>query len=268
MEQSSISSPTVRLCGVFQQAIVYKMNAIDMDDLSNDAKTIIAYVQFEFDKMKTELTATVNSKNLEIENLKGEVKSLNDKVAKLENLVDESDAYERRDTLIFSGSAVPEATTNENCGAIIQDLVKNELNYVISPNDISISHRLGKKPVTQGPDKRSIVVKFCRREIKNGVYAARKNQTRQNRIYINESLTPTRQTIYHTLRRIKRLNPELVNGFSTYDGRVYAYTKNTSPSASSTRDMRHLINNMEMLKKFCHDYLKKPLTTFLESFAQ
>ena len=240
-----------------------------LDDLSQDAKTIIAYVQFEFDKMKAELTATVNAKNHEIQSLKAEVSELKTKVTKLESLVDESDAYERRDTLIFSGPSIPVATRDENCSTIIQNLLKNELKHVISPNDISTAHRLGKKAISQTPDRRSLIVKFCRRDVKHQIFAARKAQPRDARLYVNESLTPGRQNVYHTLRKIRRSNPDLIAGVSTYDGRVYAYTKNESGArASSTnRDQRHLINNVEMLNKFCDEFLKRPLQAFLNSFG-
>ena len=243
------------------------MDPAVMESLSHDAKTIIAYVQFEFDKMKTELTDTVNSKNLEIENLKSEVASLQNQVLKLENLVDESDAYERRDTLIFSGPAIPLVSQTENCSNLIQKLAKDELNCIVSPTDISTAHRLGKKPISQRPDRRSIIVKFCRRDVKHQLYAARKNQPRDAQVYVNESLTPARQEIFHTLRKIRKSNPGLLNGVSTFDGNVYAYTKNETTNPGQ-RDRRHRINSSNMLKMFCDEFLKRPLRTFLDSFAQ
>ena len=238
-----------------------------METLSHDAKTIIAYVQFEFDKMKSDLTELVNSKNSEIEYLKGEVSALQNHVLKLENLIDDSDAYERRDTLIFSGPAIPLVTQTENCSNLIQQIAKDELNCIVSPNDISTAHRLGKKPISQNPDRRSIIVKFCRRDVKHQLYLARKNQPRVARVFINESLTPSRQDIFHTLRKIRKSNPGLLNGLSTFDGNVYAYTKNETAN-SNQRDRRHQINSKNVLKKFCDEFLKQPLRTFLDSFAQ
>ena len=245
------------------------MAPVELGDLSHDAQTIIAYVQFEFDKMKTEFTAIVNSKNSEIQSLKSEVLDMKLKITKLENLVDESDAYERRDTLIFSGPSVPVVSQDENCSTIIQNLVKNELKCIVSPNDISTAHRLGKKPISQMPDRRNLIVKFCRRDVKHQIFAARKTLPRDTRLYVSESLTPGRQNIFHTLRKIRRSNPDLIAGVSTYDGRVYAYTKNDpgARASSATRDRRHLINNSDMLKKFCEEFLKTPLQTFLNSFA-
>ena len=38
----------------------------------------------------------------------------------------------------------------------------------IKKDEISTSHRLGKKP-QQGPDRRPIIAKFCRREVKNEI---------------------------------------------------------------------------------------------------
>ena len=64
---------------------------------------------------------------------------------------------------------------------------------------------------------------------------------------------------------MKRQHPELVKGVSTFEGRVFAYTKNESPTANS-RDRRHLVNDYEMLVKFCEDYVRKPIETFLENW--
>ena len=245
---------------------------IDVNNLSNDAKAIITYVQLEFEKMKSELTTFVNSKNTEINVLKEEVLSLKNHVFKLENLIDESDAYERRDSLVFSGPGIPVVSQHENCSQLVQQLAKDKLNCIISPTDVSTAHRLGKPPNTQKPDQRSIIVKFCRRDVKHQLYAARKNQSNANRIYVNESLTPSRQDIFHTLRKIRKTSPNLIAGISTYDGKVFAYTKPEAASSSSAtntqRDRRHLVNNKFMLEEFCENFLKRPLSNFLDSFNQ
>ena len=243
------------------------MNSFPIEDLSHDAQMIISYVQLEFDKMKTDFTALINKKDEEIQVLKTEVSTLKKEVTKLECLIDDSDAYERRDTLIFSGPAVPSGSQGENCSEIVQKIAKDKLNCIISPTDISTAHRLGKHQ-SQRTDTRSIIVKFCRRDIKNQLYAAKRNQPDPIRVYVNESITQPRQNVYHTLRKIKKSCPNLLAGVSTHDGRVYAYTKveNASSAASSQRDRRHLVNNQEMLQKFCEEFLKRPLSNFLDSF--
>ena len=42
----------------------------------------------------------------------------------MDKLADEADAYQRRDTLILSGPAIPEVSPHENCTSLIQDILK------------------------------------------------------------------------------------------------------------------------------------------------
>ena len=58
-------------------------------------------------------------------------------------------------------------------------------------DDISVALRVGAKRNTQGLDKRSIVVKLCRRDTKFDLMKACKAVNPKN-IYINESLTRLR----------------------------------------------------------------------------
>ena len=96
---------------------------------------------------------------------------------------------------------------------------------------------------------------------------ASKSQARPARLYASESLTPPRRKIFNTLRFMKRQHPELVKGVSSYEGRVYAYTPNDrAVAAGPSRDRRHLVNDHDALVKFCGDFVKKPIETFLDSW--
>ena len=75
------------------------------------------------------------------------------KIEKLEDKIGCNDAYDRRDTIIISGKSVPPPSPvgrDENCPLLACDLIKENLNYVISPNDISVVHRLGDKTSGKG----------------------------------------------------------------------------------------------------------------------
>ena len=82
----------------------------------------------------------------------------------LEERAEDANAYERRDALIFSGDGVPTATIGENCTSILCKLIKDKLKLNIQQSDISTSHRLGRKSIAQGQDRRNLVMKFCRRD--------------------------------------------------------------------------------------------------------
>ena len=80
--------------------------------LSSDGKMIVSAMtkkfdelKCDFDRMKTEFHSLLALKSEEIIKLSDEVLSLRNKVSNLENTLDEEDAYIRRETLIFSGTA-------------------------------------------------------------------------------------------------------------------------------------------------------------------
>ena len=250
----------------------------NLQPTSKDCKNLIPalvslFKTFE-DKMKThfndlreEFRSSLGERDVKIGHLEDQVKVLQDKVKKMEQATDDADAYERRDTVIFAGPAVPTHSPQEDCSSIVKEIVRRELKIELSNSDFNAVHRLGPKPTAQGPDRRGIIAKFCRRDLKRDVIKASKTQERPARLFVNESLTPARRTIFNTLRQIKKDHPELVCGASTFEGRVYAYTKNMAPNHGGTsRNPRHLVNNYEMLVKFCHEYVHAPITTFLSSW--
>ena len=243
------------------------------ENLSEEQQILICYIQEEFIRMKEELkndmTALFGTKLKEVEDLKSQVEVLTEKVNKLEDMIDDQDQYERRDCLILSGPALPPVTSNENCATIACDVIKTTCNVNLQRHEISTAHRLGKRPITQQPDKRNIIIKFCRRDIKEDIYKSSKSQPRPTQLYVNESLTPTRRHIYQTLRHLRKNHPTQIAGCSTYDGKIYAYTKVANNSNGQTqRDRRHLIKNYDGLKKFCEDYVKIPMELFLNTWEQ
>ena len=252
---------------------------LDMDKLSKDGKMIIAAMNLKFDEMKREfetmkeeLLETISEKDQEILDLTNEVRSLKKKVSRLEDHLDEEDAYVRRETILFSGSSIPEVSNGEICSNVIRQIVKEKLKITLKDGDISTAHRLGKKPTSQVPDKRSIIVKLCRRDTKQEIFAAKRAMTPGNSsstLFINESLTARRRTILYALRQMKRAHPSIILGCSSYDGRVYAYTKPPvqASQSSPSRNVRHLINNHESLTEFCREHIKQPLDTFLDSWS-
>ena len=189
------------------------------------------------------------------------------KVEKLESYIDDADAYERRDTVILSGSALPAATIGENCNEVTRQILKRELNMEIPLTEINTCHRLGKKSPSQSPDTRPIIVKLCRRDVKSQLISAARQLGKGNskrgqnipNLFVNESLTPPRRKILFTLRQIKRAHPDIVSGCSSYDGKIFAYTKN-----GNLRNTRHLVNNHQSLVKFCDEHIKVPIQTFLD----
>ena len=68
-------------------------------------------------------------------------------------------------------------------------IINNDLKLTgIKSGDISVVHRMGKKTGTNGEDKRSIIVKFCRRQTKVDVIKASRTMKVPG-LYVKESLS-------------------------------------------------------------------------------
>jgi hypothetical protein len=245
---------------------------LDHIELSKDGKLIVEAITRKFDEltlrfseMKEEFRAEIAKKDEQVSGLQEEVDALKLKVSGMEEKVDDADAYERRDTLIFSGSSVPLVTEDENCGEIVRKLVKDKLNLNMAATDISTTHRLGRKPVTQKQDTRNIVVKLCRRDLKGDLLSACR-QLKPDNLYINESLTPNRSTILYALRKAKRQFPDKVSGTGTMNGRVCVWVKPPNPETPLPRNSRMFVNTRLTLESFCTDILGVPSSTLIENW--
>ena len=215
---------------------------------------IIGAMRAELDDFKSEMRSLLREREDEVTLLKSEVSDLRAKVLKLEVKLDDTDAYERRDTIVFSGEGIPESTQGENSSTIVCNLLRDKLNLNVSNGDLSTCHRLGKRPITQKPDRRKIIVKLCRRDLKKDILSACKSN--KPNFYANEDLTPVKNSILFALRKIKREFPGSVKGAGSRDGRVYAYVQ-CENSPPGTRDKKIHVNSYEHLSQSCLDYTGK-----------
>ena len=215
-----------------------------------------------FDELKKDFLDFAKKYDEEICLLKREISSVKKQMASLEEKVDENDAYERRDTLIMSGAVIPTCTSSENCMELTKTILNDHLKYVISPSDISTVHRLGKKPVSQKPDNRDIIIKFCRHNTKIDLLAAAR-RVKPTNLFLNESLTPQRHNISYALRKARREFPDLISGTSTIDGKVFVWVKPPNPLAAGSRDTRISVNSYSKLENFCQTTLQVPMSHFI-----
>ena len=199
----------------------------------------------------------------------GHISALQEEVRKLRAALDDQDAYVRRESPILSGDAIPAVKANEDCKQLAREIIKKELNLPNNNQEILIStaHRMGAPPSPDSRklDKRSIVVRFCQRDIKHQVYTAGR-QKKVKDLYFNESLTKTRKEVHTAIRRIKKECGELVTGVSTHNGRVFMYHKPARNAPPTAKSLKTEINTMQHLEAFCIDFLKKPLQSFLSHF--
>ena len=226
--------------------------------VKGNTKVILTVLMNQFSKFKELL----GSRDEEVRTLKQDVLNLRKDVTRLEDLLDNESAYERRDTVIISGKNIPHGTPTEKSSVVVQKLCQEKFNIQISDADISTAHRLGKN--SQNPDKRPIIVKLCRRDIKREIIVksrqAQHNVQARERIYVNESLTPKRKAILHALRNMKSMDNSAVTGCTSIDGSVYAFTKNP---ANDSRDRKHMVTTHQQLVDFCAEFVQQPLERFL-----
>ena len=215
-------------------------------------------VENMFGSLRQEFVDLCDKQDQAIQQLSSEVVLLKRQVAKLDEKIDEQEAYERRDTLVLSGEGIPIHSLGENCISVAKKVIQNELKLLIPESDISVCHRLGRKPTNQTQDKRSLIIKFCRRDAKHDVLVASR-RVKSKKLFANESLTPVRQSILYALRRAKRELPNIVTGTTTSNGSVFVFVK---AAVEGGRDARIQINSSEKLENFCVTTLGKSVNHF------
>ena len=147
-----------------------------------------------------------------------EVDVLKRRIVALEERNDDLECYGRRNSLVISGKAMPNAVEHEDSYQVAADLINQHTGVPIHREDIDVCHRLG-KPRSGGPDKRSMIVKFVRRENKHKIYKACSVRRPQD-IYFNDSVSRTRATILYVLRKARRDFPTKFGKCSTRDGNI------------------------------------------------
>ena len=220
----------------------------------------------DFKKVLAETTAQRNEFSTQVSLLKTENSKQAEMIDKLEAQLDDQDQYVRRESLVFSGDSIPAWQPAENCVDIVSKIITEKLGQEtsISPADVSVAHRLGPKPTNSSPDRRSIIVRFCRRNVKYQII----NKARKSKplgLYVNESLTPLRQKITGAIRKAKREFPNVISGYNTVDGNISLYVKPPNPDAPGARNTRMTVNTMKALDDFCRKSFSFPATHFLES---
>ena len=208
-----------------------------------------------------------DEKDKDLNEAKKCIKHLEKRVNNLEERLDATDSYERRDTLVISGH-VPVAHERENCNMIVRNMLK-EIHINVPENEISTAHRLGKKPAYGKEDKRNIIFKLCRRDIKREILDACRQQ--KPRYYINESLTPTRSAIMYVLRKAKQLHPDIIGSTKSFDGNVQVWLPTStiaSASNSSPKYNRTTINTKEKLEELLQSKLSCSWNKFIERWPE
>ena len=205
--------------------------------------------------------AKLADKEQQISDLTSSVGKLEKRVALLEEAVDDNQAYERRDTLILSGN-IPEVRANEDCNFLVRKLLSEKIGVAISEEDISVAHRIGKKR-DRGPDKRNVIFKLCRRDVKGKIMTACKEK-KPEQLFVNESLTPTRNTIMYVLRCVKKKHPNAFGSCRSQDGSVCVWLPTIGSDGHGSRQYRRLTVNS---RRTLDDLLRKQISDTSDAFV-
>ena len=104
-------------------------------------------------KMKKNFIRICQENSMKIHSLEGEVGLLKNKLEKYEEKSDDMEAYNRKEAVIISGTAVPVASTNEDCKPLVVRLFRDELQSSASTEKLVTAHRLGSPPSAGYQDK-------------------------------------------------------------------------------------------------------------------
>ena len=209
-------------------------------------------------------TEMFEKKDREIKELLANVSMLETRVVKLEQQVDENSAHERKNTLIMAGT-IPPASHAEDCKFIIvREQIRENLRLELAIEDISMAHRIGVKPKTQGEDKRNIMFKLCNRDVKLNILKSCK-VVKPKKFYVNESLTPLRNTILYVMRQAKKKHPSVINSCNSSDGSVVAWLHAASASAKP-KYRKIIINTKKELDLFLQQELNAKATAFIDTW--
>ena len=122
---------------LFQSVMPRKTRNAEYDEaeLSEDEKLIVMILEQKMDAIVTKLTDEIGKRDERIDQLEQEVNRLKVNMRRMEDSLDEADAYERRDTFILSGKDIPPAVVGEVPSEVACDIVKHRLKINIKSTD-------------------------------------------------------------------------------------------------------------------------------------
>lgn len=155
--------------------------------------------------------------------------SRDQKIKELEDRIELQEQYSRSNNLCIFG--VPESQA-EKVEDVIVKICSDKLNLNISTADIDCCHRLKGKEGTHRP----IIVRFCRRSIRNDVYRA-KNKLKGTKTVIREDLTKARISVVKSL-----INKTSYRDVFTNNGNIFVKIRGNICKIKSISDYNNIID--------------------------
>ena len=114
-------------------------------------------------------------------------------------------------------------TEGEDTDKLVIKTFKENLDIDINPLEISTTHRIGKPE----SENRPILVKLTRQNTRTKIFKAKKElRNKENKIFINEDLTPNIASFFKKVRDLKK--DKLIKRTWTVNGKVYYIPNNAN----------------------------------------
>ena len=175
-----------------------------------------------------------------------EVAALKQEIRELKDERDHDENYGRKNSIIISGSAIPKSLLNEDTYNVAASIVNSNTGISITRSDIDVCHRLPSRKAEDDQNKKSIIVKFVRREVKHRIIQAARQKKPKN-VYFNDSLSRTRGKIRYVLAKAKKYQNGKISSIKTDDGNIKVFTP---PLQSGGSFIRTTINTKAQLDDF------------------
>ena len=130
-----------------------------------DLAESVKFITSKFDELEKDR----KEKEKIINNLKGEVSYLSEKLGKLEESIDAQQQYSRRNCLLLHGI---EETKGEDTDNIVLEILNNDMDLNILKTALDCSHRIGNPKSKKKP--RPIIIKFVRYYDRRDVFMNKK----------------------------------------------------------------------------------------------
>ena len=143
-------------------------------------------------------------------------------------------------------------------------MVANMLSLNISKSDFTVAHRLQQTKESQGDDKRPIIAKICRRYVKCTTLTAGPKKKAEKLLRRWESNSGSKDYFAHPTSNEKG-SFKYRQGNDCVWRKGFSFRQPSEPASGNAQDLRHLISNQDSRKKFCDEYIKVPLETFLRT---
>ena len=189
----------------------------------------------------------VNIMESRMEAIARENSQLKNKIAELEDRMDELESVGRSCNLVLSSRENAGISSSANPEQAVIDLFKCSMKYDLPRSDLLFVKKLGKKLTTESSVHCKLLIKVTNIELKKDLLISCK-KVKPAGLYLNEDLTLTRSKILFALRKAKRYFPRKFAGYGSMNGSVYALVKPPNPAA---RNQRLYINNHLKLEDFC-----------------